>query len=103
MTDVSYPSKEAMKQMNALLKAPIIASHSSARALCDLSRNLDDEQLLLMKENGGVVQTVACSSYLHTEKDEVRSEKIRVVEKMVMDSFGTTWLERKYIMALPTM
>jgi len=52
MIDVSYPSKEAMKQMNSLSKAPIIASHSSARALCDLSRNLDDEQLLLMKENG---------------------------------------------------
>lgn len=70
MIDVSHPSKEAMKQMIALSKAPIIASHSSARALCDHSRNLDDEQLQLMKENGGVVQTVAFSSYLNTEKHE---------------------------------
>ena len=62
MIDISHPSKEAMKQMIALSKAPIIASHSSARALCDHSRNLDDEQLLLLKENGGVVQTVAFSS-----------------------------------------
>lgn len=101
MIDVSHPSKAAMEQMIALSKAPIIASHSSARALCNHSRNLDDEQLLLMKENGGVVQTVAFSSYLNTEKDEARSEKIKVIEKMVMDSLGTTWLERKDIMALP--
>ena len=45
MIDVSHPSKEAMRQMIALSKAPIIASHSSARALCDHSRNLDDEEL----------------------------------------------------------
>ena len=68
MIDVSHPSKEAIKQMFALSKAPLIASHSSARALCDHSRNLDDELLLLFKEHGGVVQTVAFSSYVHTEK-----------------------------------
>ena len=45
MIDVSHPSKEAIKQMVELSKAPIIASHSSARALCNHSRNLDDEQL----------------------------------------------------------
>jgi len=101
MIDVSHPSKEAMKQMIALSKAPIIASHSSARALCNHSRNLDDEQLLLMKENGGVVQTVAFSSYLNTEKDDARSEKITAIEKNVMDSLGIKWLERKDISALP--
>lgn len=101
MIDVSHPSKEAMKQMITLSKAPIIASHSSARALCDHSRNLDDEQLLLMKENGGVVQTVAFGSYLNTEKDEARNEKIKVIQKMVMDSLGAQWLERKDIMTLP--
>jgi membrane dipeptidase len=45
MIDVSHPSKKSMKDMIALSKAPIIASHSSARALCNQSRNLDDEQL----------------------------------------------------------
>ncbi|HLS11089.1 MAG TPA: membrane dipeptidase [Flavobacteriaceae bacterium] len=59
MIDVSHPSKEAMRDMIALSKAPIIASHSSARALCDHSRNLDDEQLQWIKENNGVVQAVA--------------------------------------------
>jgi len=68
MIDVSHPSKLSMKDMIRLSKAPIIASHSSARALCNHSRNLDDEQLEWIKENGGVVQTVAFSSYLNTEK-----------------------------------
>ena len=56
MIDVSHPSKEAIKQMIELSQAPIIASHSSARALNDHSRNLDDEQLEWMKENGGVIR-----------------------------------------------
>lgn len=68
MIDVSHPSKEAMRDMIALSKAPIIASHSSARALCDHSRNLDDEQLQWIKKNNGVVQAVAFASYLDTDK-----------------------------------
>ncbi|MEE2771480.1 MAG: dipeptidase [Bacteroidota bacterium] len=68
MIDVSHPSKEAIKQMFELSKAPLIASHSSARALCDHSRNLDDELLELFKEKGGVVQTVAFTSYVNKEK-----------------------------------
>lgn len=68
MIDVSHPSKEAIKQMFEISKAPIMASHSSARALCDHSRNLDDELLMLFKEHGGVVQTVAFSAYVNTEK-----------------------------------
>lgn len=68
MIDVSHPSKEAIKQMFEISKAPLIASHSSARALCDHSRNLDDELLMLFKSHGGVVQTVAFSAYVNTEK-----------------------------------
>ena len=91
MIDVCHVSKESMKQMIALSKAPIIASHSSARALCNHSRNLDDEQLLLMKENGGVVQTVAFSSYLNTKKHEVHAAYLKDFQKEVADSLGIDW------------
>ncbi|MDC6405952.1 MULTISPECIES: dipeptidase [Maribacter] len=100
MVDVSHPSKEAMKQMIALSKAPIIASHSSARALCDHSRNLDDEQLMLMKENGGVVQTVAFSSYLNTEKHEARAAYMKEVYRHIADSLGIEWYERSQFRSL---
>ncbi len=102
MIDVSHPSKESMRQMIQLTKAPIIASHSSARALCDHSRNLDDEQLQWLKENGGVVQTVAFTSYLNTEKFEKRVVKEVEIGKQIADSMGVTWLERKEVMKLTT-
>jgi membrane dipeptidase len=100
MIDVSHPSKESMRQMIALSKAPIIASHSSARALCNHSRNLDDDQLSWLKENGGVVQTVAFTSYLNTEKHAARTEALKDIEKKVMDSLGTTMIERSAISKL---
>ncbi|WP_034058466.1 dipeptidase [Lacinutrix jangbogonensis] len=83
MIDVSHPSKESMRQMIELSKAPIIASHSSARALCNHSRNLDDEQLQWLKENGGVVQTVAFKSYLNTKKEDIyQKERKKLLEKI---------------------
>ena len=65
MIDISHPSKAANLQAMALSKAPVIASHSSARALANHSRNLDDEQLMALKKNGGVVQTVAFATYVN--------------------------------------
>ena len=73
MIDISHPSKEAIRQMIEISKAPVIASHSSARTLCNHSRNLDDEQLGWIKKNGGVVQTVAFKSYLNSEKSKPNS------------------------------
>ncbi len=67
MVDVSHPSKESMMQAIALSKAPIIASHSAVRALADVSRNMDDEQLMALKKNGGVVQVVAFASYVKAD------------------------------------
>lgn len=64
MIDVSHPSKASMMQTLELTKAPIIASHSAVRALCDVSRNLDDEQLRALAKNGGVVQLVGFDSYI---------------------------------------
>jgi membrane dipeptidase len=64
MIDLSHPSKAANMQVLELTKAPVIASHSAARALADHSRNLDDEQLAAIRRNGGVVQAVAFDSYV---------------------------------------
>ena len=70
MVDLSHPSKGANLQAIALSKAPVIASHSSARALANVSRNLDDETLAAIKKNGGVVQTVAFASYVKVDPPE---------------------------------
>ena len=77
MIDASHPSKVAILQMIKLSKAPIIASHSSARALCNHSRNLDDSMLKLIQRKGGVVQTVAFGGYLNTKKDTLYRNAIK--------------------------
>jgi membrane dipeptidase len=70
MVDVSHPSKDANMQAIELTKAPVIASHSAARALANVSRNLDDDQLNAIKRNGGVVQTVGFASYVKVTKPD---------------------------------
>ena len=101
MIDVSHPSKEAMRQMLDITKAPLIASHSAARALCDHSRNLDDEQLEWIKENNGVVQTVAFAAYLNTEKYKKRNQKEMEIAKTIADSMGIVWMKRSEVAKLP--
>jgi membrane dipeptidase len=70
MVDVSHPSKGSMMETVRLSKAPIIASHSSVRALANVSRNMDDEQLLALKKNGGVIQIVGFAGYLKADPPE---------------------------------
>ena len=76
MVDVSHISKAAMIDAARLSQAPVIASHSGARALSDHPRNMDDEQLLALKENGGVIQAVALGTFVKNppDKQEAMSE-----------------------------
>lgn len=59
MVDISHPSRGAIMQIFARTRAPVIASHSGVRALCDNPRNLDDDELRALAKNGGVAQMVA--------------------------------------------
>ena len=69
MVDVSHISKEAMLDAVRLSVVPVIASHSSTRALRDHPRNMDDEQLLALRDNGGVMQTVALDDFVSGRDD----------------------------------
>ncbi len=64
MVDVSHGNDSVFYDAIALSKAPIIASHSNARAVTDHKRNMTDEMLKLMAENGGVVQLTMLANYL---------------------------------------
>ncbi len=70
MVDLSHPSKGANMEAMRLSQAPVIASHSGVRALADVSRNMDDEQLLALKKNGGVIQIVGFASYVKIDSKE---------------------------------
>ncbi len=62
--DVSHVSDKTFYDILEISKAPVIASHSSARALCNNPRNLDDEMLLALADNDGVIQVCTVSEYL---------------------------------------
>ena len=76
LVDVSHISKDAMLDAVRLSTVPVIASHSSMHALMDHPRNLDDEQLRALAENGGVVQVVALGAFL-TEPARRRAGEYR--------------------------
>ncbi|NNE71150.1 MAG: membrane dipeptidase [Rhodothermales bacterium] len=86
MVDLSHPSKKANMETMALSRAPVMASHSSARALNDVSRNLDDEELMALKENGGVVQTVAFRSYVDADKHSAWQEAVNDLRTSIAQS-----------------
>jgi membrane dipeptidase len=70
MVDVSHPSKGANLEAMRLSKAPVMASHSGIRAQANVSRNMDDEQLLALKKNGGVIQVVGLSAFVKPDPPE---------------------------------
>jgi len=86
MIDVSHPSKGSMMQTVGLSKAPVIASHSAVRSLGNHSRNMDDEMLMALKSNGGVIMTVAFATYVNNNSPE-RVWALRLLEEEFADDF----------------
>ena len=74
MIDVSHPSKDSIMQSIELSRAPVIASHSSARALTDHTRNLDDEMLYAIRDNNGVAQATAFHTYVNEARRSFLAE-----------------------------
>ena len=77
MIDVSHMSDEAFYDVLEASRTPVIASHSNARAVCDNPRNLSDDMLLKLSENGGVIQLCLVSDYVapmpaYPERDSAR-------------------------------
>jgi membrane dipeptidase len=70
MVDVSHGAKQTALDAMRLSKAPIIASHSGVAGVARHPRNMDDETLLALRANGGVIQVVAFDAYLKPQPDE---------------------------------
>jgi membrane dipeptidase len=90
LVDVSHISKQASIDAARLSRAPIIASHSATTSLADHPRNMDDEQLLALKENGGVIQTVGLRSFV-----KVQPEKEAAVAALWQEMGITSWEDRR--------
>ncbi|HEX5889951.1 MAG TPA: membrane dipeptidase [Pyrinomonadaceae bacterium] len=75
LVDVSHVSDETMSDALDVSKAPIIASHSSARALSDVSRNIPDDLLRRIAKNGGVVNVNFYSMFVDAKTVRPQSEE----------------------------
>jgi len=98
MVDVSHISDKSFYDVLNYSKAPVIASHSSSRALCSSPRNLTDDMLLALKSNGGVIQICILSAYIRTPEPnpELQSLLGKLSEKYGDLSKATEELKLKY-------
>ena len=71
MVDISHVADDTMADVFEVSKAPVIASHSSARAIANHTRNLNDDELRAMAKNGGVVMVNFYDGFIDPKKAEV--------------------------------
>ena len=74
MVDISHISDKSFYDVLKVTNSPVIASHSSCRALCGSPRNLTDDMLLALKENKGVIQICILGNYLKTPEPNPEME-----------------------------
>ncbi len=70
LVDLSHAAADTMRDVLDQSIAPIIFSHSSAAALCDVSRNVPDDVLLRMRKNGGIVMVTFVPQFLRKDFSE---------------------------------
>ncbi|MBW6502450.1 MAG: dipeptidase, partial [Bacteroidales bacterium] len=86
MIDVSHISDKAFYDVVNTSAAPVIASHSSCRALCESPRNLSDDMLLALRENQGVIQICILSNYIKApEPNPELTEKLKEIRSKYGD------------------
>jgi membrane dipeptidase len=89
MVDVSHISDRSFFDVLALTRAPVIASHSCARALSASPRNLSDEMLLALKKNGGVIQLCILSDYVKLPPENPgRDRAFAEFRKRIDETYG---------------
>jgi len=82
LVDISHVSPETMKHALRVSKAPLIASHSSARALADHARNVPDDVLKLVAQNGGVVMVNFFPGFILPEGARASREMFQVYRRL---------------------
>lgn len=84
MVDISHAAEQTVYDVLEISSSPIIASHSSARALCNHPRNLTDDQLKAIADKGGVIQVCLYKGFIHEDAEQASlSDVIRHIEHII--------------------
>lgn len=92
IVDISHASVSAVEEVLKVTEDPIIASHSCAHSICPSDRNLTDEQIKAIAENGGVIGINFFSGYLSSEWNRL-SDSLFKAHKTVIDSIRALYPE----------
>ncbi|BFP42977.1 dipeptidase [Flavobacteriaceae bacterium GF1] len=95
MVDVSHGNDSVFYDAVKLSKAPIIASHSNARAVTNHQRNMTDEMLKMMTENGGVVQLTMLADYLREAPPNAKRDSAVAALRANMKPIGEMTREER--------
>lgn len=113
MVDISHVSDSTFYDVIKLTKVPVIASHSSCRALCDVPRNMTDDMIKTLAKNGGVIQINFVPGFVKkpTQDQELSMKAIRMKmrqtdltaadRKVLLDEMRAT--AKKYEKDMPTV
>ncbi len=88
LVDLSHVADGTMDDALRVSKAPVIFSHSSARAICDVPRNVPDEILRRLPENGGVVMVTFVAGFIDPEiarVERVMREQVQAATQNITD------------------
>ena len=97
MVDISHVSDKTFYRTLIISRAPVIASHSSARALCNVPRNMDDNMLRAVGQYGGIVMVNFYSSFLSEDYRKAVKEQEPAVEKAVAEAKAKLAAESKAV------
>ncbi|CAG5016781.1 hypothetical protein DYBT9275_05634 [Dyadobacter sp. CECT 9275] len=80
MVDISHVSDSTFYDVITLTKSPVIASHSSCRALCNVPRNMTDDMIRTLAKNGGVIQINFVPGFVKrpSEQQELSMKALRM-------------------------
>jgi len=100
MVDISHVADKTFWDAIATTKAPVIASHSSARALTNAPRNMTDEMLKAVAKNGGVVQVNFFNGFIDDnfrKAAEAQKPELEAAKQKYMDQMKSEGKEVNYI------
>ena len=92
MVDLSHAGERSFYDALEISKTPIVCSHSNAKALCDVPRNLTDEQMKALAAKGGVCQITLYNGFLRTDGkvciDDAMAHLYHAIDVMGIDHVG---------------